>query len=58
MHNNLFYVVSQKTVVDKSIYSSGADAYYSDELNQEEEDYYPLRKTVKSLMYDNVENAL
>jgi len=46
MRKNIFYVVTQKTTVNKDKYDDGADPHFTDEKG-----YYPLEKQPKSLMY-------
>ena len=48
MGKQIFYVVSQKTSVDKSIYSWNAN----NDFNDENGNYFPLHKSPSSLLYE------
>ena len=46
MKKTIFYVITQKTTVNKERYDEEADHHFTDDLG-----YYPLQKEVKSLLF-------
>ena len=49
IEQNVFYIVSQKTTVNKEIYEEDSDNYFDDESG-----YFPLQKGPKSLFYSTL----
>ena len=51
MKNNIFYVISQKTLASKEIYSQDAN----EDFNVDGK-YFPLQAAVYSILYSNIDN--
>ena len=50
MEGQIFYIVAQKTTVNKAIYEKDADHHFTDDTGQ----YFPLEKEAKSLIYQTL----
>ena len=54
METNFFYILTQKTIANKSIYKSESDPHFNDI----KERYYPLQKSMQPLAYTNIKNPV
>lgn len=52
METNFFYILTKKTIANKSIYKSQSDSHFDDEFKR----YYPLQRSLHPLLWTNINN--
>ena len=56
INKNIFYIIAQDTSVDKEMFIERADSNFCSRNKCDENNYFPLQKSYKSIFYSNIHN--